>query len=97
LVLWRNNVGVARRTGPRGTTATRYGLVTGASDLIGILTVGELGRFVAIEVKRPRGRVSAAQQLFLDLVRSHGGFAAVVRSVDDARAGIARARMGARQ
>jgi hypothetical protein len=83
LVLWRNNVGVSVRRAPSGTHTTRYGLVPGASDLIGILAPS--GRFVALEVKTPRGRVSPEQRMFLDLVRSRGGIAAVVRSVDEAR------------
>ena len=61
------------------------------SDLIGCLN----GRFVALEVKTATGRATSEQRLWLDLVRRHGGFAAIVRSVDDARAAIARARTGA--
>ena len=40
---------------------------------------------------RSDGRATPEQRLWLDLVRRHGGFAAIVRSVDDARAAIARA------
>lgn len=86
LVLWRNNVGVAELRGAR----VRYGLAVGSADLIGCLD----GRFVALEVKTPTGRATPEQRLWLDLVRRHGGFAAVVRSVDEARAAIARARQG---
>jgi hypothetical protein len=53
------------------------------------------GRFVALEVKTPRGRVTPEQQRFITLVRARGGFAAVVRSVDDAIAAVARCRTGA--
>ena len=87
LVLWRNNTGVAEHRGAR----VRYGLATGSADLIGCLA----GRFVALEVKTSTGRATPEQRLWLDLVRRHGGFAAIVRSVDDARAAIARARTGA--
>ena len=55
----------------------------GVSDLIGWT---EGGRFVAVEVKGPRGRVTAEQAAFLDLVRRSGGLAGVARSVEDARA-----------
>lgn len=55
-----------------------------------------LARFVALEVKRPGGRVTKEQTDFLELVRSLGGFAAIVRSVDEARAAIQRARRGER-
>lgn len=43
-----------------------------------------LGRFTALEVKTPRGRVSDEQKKFIALVNAHGGYACVVRSVDDA-------------
>ena len=55
----------------------------GVSDLIGWT---EGGRFVAVEVKGPRGRVTDEQAAFLDLVRRSGGLAGVARSVADARA-----------
>jgi len=85
LVLWRNNSGVAEyKNGAR----VRYGLVPGASDLIGIYR----GRFVAIEVKTPRGRVTREQQMFLDLVARLGGIARVVRSVEEAVAVFPPAR-----
>lgn len=90
LVLWRNNVGVAEHQ--RGARVA-YGLAPGSADLIGCLD----GRFIALEVKTATGRVATAQTQWLDLVRRFGGFAAVVRSVDDARAAIARARTGAHQ
>lgn len=56
-----------------------------------------LARFVALEIKRPGGRVTKEQNDFLALVRSLGGFGAVVHSVDEARDTIARARRGARE
>lgn len=56
------------------------GLPPGTSDL---LFIGE-GRAAFIEVKTPAGRVSDAQQHFIDVVRSHGVRAGVARSVDDA-------------
>lgn len=87
LVVWRNNTGVAEHRGAR----VRYGLAVGSADLIGCLN----GRFVALEVKTAVGRASTEQRQWLDLVRRNGGFAAVVRSVEEAHAAIARARMGA--
>ena len=89
LVVWRNNTGIAEHRGAR----VRYGLAVGSADLIGCLG----GRFVALEVKAPAGRTSPEQRQWLDLVRRNGGFAAVVRSVDEARAAIARARTGAKE
>lgn len=106
LVLWRLSQGGAVT---RGGQTYRAGLsVNGASDLIGMLTVDCPGaalagwdtptcvaRFFALEVKAPRGRLSDEQTLFLALVRKRGGFAACVRSVEQARAALERARRGA--
>lgn len=79
----------------------RQGMIQGAADLIGIL--GPTGRFFALEVKRPAahgrpaGKTSEKQDQWLALVRSMGGFAAVVSSVHEARAALVRARAGAVQ
>lgn len=92
----------------------RQGMIQGAADLIGILRLrsaslrpaaglSEVGRFFALEVKRPSapgrpaGKTSEEQGQWLALVRSMGGFAAVVSSVDEARAALDRARAGALQ
>lgn len=97
LVLWRN----AQATGERWnektgrTTMFRGGLGEGTADLVGILA--PTGRLVALEVKSASGRVLEAQGQWLSLVRRMGGFAAIVRSVDEAVAAIERARMGALQ
>ena len=64
----------------------------GMSDLIGILA--PLGRWVCLEVKTGRGKLRPDQVLWLDLIRRRGGFGAEVRSVEDARAALARARRG---
>ena len=79
LVLWRNHVGAAMIDGRKQS----FGLARGSADLIGIW---QNGAFVALEVKTPSGRVSEAQARFLSLVRSHGGIAVVVRSVEEALA-----------
>jgi len=94
LTLWRNNTGGVMAPG-RGSRErlVRYGLCRGSADLVGILAPA--GRLVALECKTMTGRTTPEQDLFLDLVRSRGGFAAVVRSVEDARQAIARARGGA--
>jgi hypothetical protein len=64
-----------------------------SSDLVGL--VGPQGRFLALEMKTPTGRVTDHEARFLERVRHHGGFACVVRSVNEARAALARARHGA--
>ena len=90
--LLRINAGVAwqgtviEHTQHRLVLARPYAIrlaAPGVSDIIGWT---EGGRFVAIEVKAPRGRVTDEQKAFLDLVRRSGGLAGVARSLDDARA-----------
>ena len=89
--LLRINAGVAwqgtviERTQQRLVLARPYALrlaAPGVSDLIGWT---EGGRFVAVEVKGPRGRITDEQAAFIDLVRRSGGLAGVARSVADAR------------
>lgn len=56
----------------------------------------QIARFIALEVKKPGGRVRAEQWGFIELVRNNGGFAAIVHSVEEAKEAIARARRGER-
>ena len=101
LLLFRNSTGLFRAHGHR----VRAGLGNGSADLIGLLTVGvrpnssspaaPWGRFMALEVKRPGEKPEPHQDAWLASVRERGGFAAVVRSVDEARAAVTRARSGA--
>ncbi len=83
LACWRNNTGVYfdKRNVP-----IRYGLCVGSSDLIGLYQ----GRFLALEVKRPGGKLSPDQERFLALVTKLGGVAAVVHSAEEALACISR-------
>lgn len=63
---WRSNVGVANR----GKRPVRFG-VDGLADLTGLL---RRGRFIFIELKRPRGGVLSDDQLaFRDTVEALGG------------------------
>lgn len=62
----------------------------GIADLCGILA--PTGRWFCLEVKTPTGRMRPEQIQWAELVRSRGGFAATVRSVDEARAALQRAR-----
>lgn len=96
LTLWRNNVGKATAYDDKTPDKPRYikfGLAPGSADLVGILAPA--GRWFALEVKTPTGRVEPEQEEWLALVRRLGGFACVVRSVDDAHAALGRARTGA--
>lgn len=70
-----------------------YGLPKGSSDLVGILAPS--GRYIALEVKSAIGKLRPEQVSHLAAVRRFGGFACVVRSVDDAIAALERARKGA--
>lgn len=54
----------------------------------------KIARFVSLEVKTETGKTTQEQDLWLALVRAFGGFACVVRSVDEALAAIERARNG---
>lgn len=97
-ILWRNSTGLATHAaGTAGERTVRYGLTKGGADLIGVLTVGGVGIFLAVEVKTRVGRLSADQELFGRLVTNAGGVFIVARSVDDfvAQATAARATIQA--
>jgi len=94
--LFRNNVGVAKIKG----AFIRYGLTNGSADLIGWITLGppvlpfRVARFMSLEIKTDTGRLRTDQKLWLQAVRDFGGFAAVVRSPEEALAAVERARKG---
>jgi hypothetical protein len=48
------------------------------------------GRFVSFEVKTATGKVSVLQQVTINRIRAAGGIAEIVRSVDEARAVLAK-------
>lgn len=75
---WRNNSGAVKYEGKGKTRFHRFGL-KGSSDIIGVYK----GKFLAIEVKKPGGVVTDAQEDFLDTIRTNGGIAFVAYSVDD--------------
>jgi len=87
VVAWRNNAG-ARKGG-----RLRYGLANGAADIIAI--VGPAGRFLAIEVKGPKGRLSTQQEEWGSIVEMHGGVYVVAKSVADVMNALRRAREAA--
>lgn len=95
LVLWLNRPEHVERWNPSagGAMHSTSGLPRGSADLVGILSPS--GRWISLEVKTGRGELRPDQQLHLELVRKRGGFAAVVRSEDEAVAAINRARTGA--
>jgi VRR-NUC domain len=81
--LWRNNVGA---TLTAGGGFMRFGLGNdgrgrgGSPDLIGILPGG---RFLGVEVKAARGKISPEQAAWIERINAAGGLAFVARSVDD--------------
>lgn len=77
--IFRNNSGFLRDV--RGQYV-HFGLCTGSSDLVGI--VPPSGRFLAIEVKTEKGRVTTEQEAFIKMVNDCGGIGFVARSVEEA-------------
>ncbi len=88
--LFRNQTGAL--PDPRTGRLVTFGLARGSADLIGWRTVTitpemvgqRIAVFTSIEVKTPTGRLAPAQQHWLQAVRTAGGVAGVVRSVNDA-------------
>ncbi len=93
---WRTNAGMAFGGQMRGKGEGRY-LANpfpvrlapkGTSDIVGIMADG---RFLAVEVKIPGEEPTADQVEFLTLVRSSGGVAMVVESVEMLAWGVKQA------
>lgn len=78
--LLRNNVGKLKDADGRYVAFGVGG--TGGSDLIGWCADG---KFAAIEVKLPNGKVSPEQEAFINAVRAAGGRAGVARTEEDVR------------
>jgi len=53
----------------------------GVSDIIGCIP--KQGRYLAIEVKRPGGKLTPEQQQFIDIINAVGGLAFVAHLVDE--------------
>ena len=68
------------------------GLGTGTADLIG-LVLGP-GRFFAVEVKLPKGKLSPEQKAFRDMIIRFGGYACVARTPEEACLHAKRASEG---
>jgi len=86
--MFRNNVGAIKAPDGR---VIRYGLCNGSADLIGWQTVTitpemigqRFARFLSVEVKAPKGRLTHEQETWRAAVLRAGGIAIVARSVDD--------------
>ena len=91
ILCFKHTVETCKMCGSRPTART--GLGTGCADLICI--VPPYGRFLAIEVKRPKTRNAkrdAHQRKWIAMVRRYGGVAGVATSVEEAMALVAEAR-----
>ncbi|MBI4128625.1 MAG: VRR-NUC domain-containing protein [Parcubacteria group bacterium] len=76
---WRVNTQGVPLHGPGREGRFRPSPNRGMADIIGILPDG---RFFAIEVKSPRGKVTAEQEIFLGTIRAYGGSAIVARDIE---------------
>lgn len=77
-LIWRNNTGVLKNA---AGIPIKFGLCVGSSDLIGIAPGG---RFMAVEIKTAKGRITPEQMRFIEAVRNRGGIAGIARSPEDA-------------
>lgn len=82
--VWRNNSGFFTRDyttqqGIRRRSVVRTG-IKGSSDIIGI---AKDGRMIAVECKRPGGKLTPEQGAFLSEVKKRNGYAVLATSVDD--------------
>lgn len=81
LICWRQNTGVAKMTGKGGKERPVTFSIPGTPDIVGMVV--PFGTFFGLEVKRPGGRLSEAQERFQALVRCAGG---IILRCDDPRA-----------
>ena len=61
----------------------KFGLAVGSADLIGFT---RFGRFISVEIKTDKGKLSKEQIIWMKLVKEWGGIARVIRSVAEADA-----------
>jgi hypothetical protein len=81
---WNNPTGAVRIAPDRWIHFGKKG----SADLLGCLPGG---RFLAIEMKAPGGRLSPEQKKFLEDIRGLGGLAIVARSYRDIEAALTEA------
>jgi hypothetical protein len=78
---WRQNQGAIAAVSRGKRRFFRFAGAAGVSDILGLLRPS--GRFLAVEVKRPGGRPTPEQQVFLETVQANGGLALCVHSLDE--------------
>jgi hypothetical protein len=91
VLCWRNNTGatVARNAAGR-KRFIRFG-APGSSDILGVLPGG---KFLAVETKRPGGKLSVLQSEFLAAVTIAGGVALCVSDVRELQRQLAELGYG---
>ena len=88
---WRQNTGAMAGVHNGKSRYVRFG-PKGQSDIQGILPGS--GRFLTIEVKRPKSRATPEQHAFLDRITEAGGVAFIAWSVEDCRKRLAQEGIG---
>lgn len=84
--VWRNNtVGIFDPTTKRRRYNNAFGSKNGVPDILGLLPDG---RFLAIEVKSEKGKLSPAQEEFIAEVNKRGGHAFMARSLLETYQGL---------
>ncbi len=76
---WRQNQGAVAGEHKGKRRFLRFAAVDGISDILGLLPPS--GRLLAVECKRPGGKLSAHQQVFLKMIEAAGGLALCVDDV----------------
>ncbi len=77
--VWRNNTGaLPDKTGRK----VHYGH-KGSADIIG---VNPYGKFIAVEAKSAKGRITPEQAIFRDRIEAKGGVYVLAKSIDDLEA-----------
>lgn len=98
--VWRNNVGGYYDANGR---YIEYGLAKGSADLIGleriVITPAMVGltiaRFLSVEMKTPRGRLTPEQEAWARTIDSLGGTSKVFRDPSEAIEHIRRIKEAA--
>ena len=75
-----------------GKTIYRPSTNKGMADIHATVMVGDIPVSVWLEVKTKKGRISANQRAFNDVITRAGGFYYVVRSIDDVELALAEVR-----
>lgn len=83
-IFWRQNTGGANynhitKSGIKKSYHVQFGR-RGIADILGVMNDG---RFLAIEVKRPKNKPTIYQQDFIDRINNAGGLAFVATSADE--------------